>query len=187
MKISSRIFVFLAISALLALVACGGSDDASSETEAPAPTEAPVESPKATDTPKATDMPKATEPAAEATAKPTATEEEQPKATEPAAEPTAEPESGIPYDIPVMDGAQDLLVLTETGSVTYMLEEMDIEQVYDFYDNQLTEMGWEPQTSSAIGMMATLVFETEQARVSVSLQANTIAKTVNVRLFILDK
>jgi hypothetical protein len=68
-----------------------------------------------------------------------------------------------------------------------MLEEMDIEQVYDFYDNQLTEMGWEPQTSSAIGMMATLVFETEQARVSVSLQANTIAKTVNVRLFILDK
>ena len=181
MKISSRIFVFLAIIALLALVACGGSDDASSETEAPAPTEAPVESPKATD------MPKATEPAAEATAKPTATEEEQPKATEPAAEPTAEPESGIPYDIPVMDGAQDLLVLTETGSVTYMLEEMDIEQVYDFYDNQLTEMGWEPQTSSAIGMMATLVFETEQARVSVSLQANTIAKTVNVRLFILDK
>jgi hypothetical protein len=180
-KISSRIFVFLAIIALLALVACGGSDDASSETEAPAPTEAPVESPKATD------MPKATEPAAEATAKPTATEEEQPKATEPAAEPTAEPESGIPYDIPVMDGAQDLLVLTETGSVTYMLEEMDIEQVYDFYDNQLTEMGWEPQTSSAIGMMATLVFETEQARVSVSLQANTIAKTVNVRLFILDK
>ena len=181
MKISSRIFVFLAIIALLALVACGGSDDASSETEAPAPTEAPVESPKATD------MPKATEPAAEATAKPTATEEEQPKATEPAAEPTAEPESGIPYDIPVMDGAQDLLVLTETGSVTYMLEEMDIEQVYDFYENQLTEMGWEPQTSSAIGMMATLVFETEQARVSVSLQANTIAKTVNVRLFILDR
>ena len=181
MKISSRIFVFLAIIALLALVACGGSDDASSETEAPAPTEAPVESPKATD------MPKATEPAAEATAKPTATEEEQPKATEPAAEPTAEPESGIPYDIPVMDGAQDLLVLTETGSVTYMLEEMDIEQVYDFYENQLTEMGWEPQTSSAIGMMATLVFETEQARVSVSLQANTIAETVNVRLFILDK
>ncbi len=181
MKISSRIFVFLAIIALLALVACGGSDDASSETEAPAPTEAPVESPKATD------MPKATEPAAEATAKPTATEEEQPKATEPAAEPTAEPESGIPYDIPVMDGAQDLLVLTETGSVTYMLEEMDIEQVYDFYENQLTEMGWEPQTSSAIGMMATLVFETDQARVSVSLQANTIAKTVNVRLFILDR
>jgi hypothetical protein len=180
-KISSRIFVFLAIIALLALVACGGSDDASSETEAPAPTEAPVESPKATD------MPKATEPAAEATAKPTATEEEQPKATEPAAEPTAEPESGIPYDIPVMDGAQDLLVLTETGSVTYMLEEMDIEQVYDFYENQLTEMGWEPQTSSAIGMMATLVFETDQARVSVSLQANTIAKTVNVRLFILDR
>jgi hypothetical protein len=36
-------------------------------------------------------------------------------------------------------------------------------------------------------MMATLVYETEQARVSVSLQANTIAETVTVRLFIIDK
>jgi len=36
-------------------------------------------------------------------------------------------------------------------------------------------------------MMATLVFETDQARTSVSLQANEIAETVNVRLFIFEK
>ena len=186
---TGRAIVLLAIAALSALVACGGSDDASGESEAPAPTEAPIatEAPKATDVPMATEAPEATEPAAEATAKPTSSAEEEPQATEPATDPTAELESGIPHDIPIVEGAKDLLVLTETGSVTYMLEEMSIEEVYEYYETQLTDMGWEAQTSSAIGMMATLVFETEQARVSVSLQANTIAETVNVRLYILDK
>ena len=42
-------------------------------------------------------------------------------------------------------------------------------------------------TISAVGLMATLVFETDQARTSVSLQANNVAEMVTVRLFILEK
>ncbi len=51
----------------------------------------------------------------------------------------------------------------------------------------MAEQGWEAVTTSAFGLMATLIFETDQARVSVSLQANNIAETVNVRLLIIEK
>jgi hypothetical protein len=126
-------------------------------------------------------VPEATHPAAAATATDTA---EQLNPTALATEPTEEPESEVPFDIPIMEGATDLFIQKEVGSVTYVLEDMEIDKVVEFYEAALTDQGWESKTSSTIGMMATLVYETEQARVSVSLQANTIAKTVNVRLFI---
>ncbi len=165
--------LFGVIIVLLLLTACSGAEDTSAEPTAPSATEAPA----------ATDTAKPTEPAVT----PSGAEEEQPKPTEPPAEPDDEAESEVPFDVPIMEGAQDLLIQKETGSVTYVLEEMEIEQVYEFYQTSLTEQGWEARTSSAIGMMATLVYETEEARVSVSLQANEIAKTVTVRLFILAK
>lgn len=165
--------LFGVIIVLLLLTACGGAEDTSAEPTAPPATEAPA----------ATDTAKPTEPAVTLSG----TEEEQPKPTEPPAEPDDEAESEVPFDVPIMEGAQDLLIQKETGSVTYVLEETAIEQVYEFYQSSLTEKGWEARTSSAIGMMATLVYETEEARVSVSLQANEIAKTVTVRLFILAK
>lgn len=172
----SRVYIaaFSAIAALLVLTACGGNDTggeptappptaALQDTEAVAPTEAP-----------------------EATIPPT-TVEEQPSPTGEAAEPTEAPESELPDDVPVMENAVDLNVQAEVGSVTYVMEDTEIEDVVDFYETRMAELGWESRTSSAIGLMATLVFEKDEARVSVSLQANNIARTVTVRLFILEE
>ncbi len=93
----------------------------------------------------------------------------------------------MPFDVPIMEGATDVLIQGDVGSVTYLMEEVTIEEVFEFYETTMPEQGWEAKTSSAIGMMGTLVFETDEARVSISLQANEIAETVVVRLFILGK
>ena len=180
-----RTIIFSVIVLALALTACGGGGgESKSEPTAPPATEAPkpTEAPEPTKAPEATQEPEA--PEATAT-----TGEADPQPTEPPAEPTQEPEpeSGIPYDVPVIEGAVDLDIQTQTGTVTYLLEETMIEDVVEFYKNAMTEQGWETVSASEIGLMATLVFQTENARLSVSLQANNIARTVNVRLFIIDK
>ena len=171
---------FLVIVLVFVLTACGGSDDASSEPTAPPATQAPESV--------ATPVP--TQPPADVEEQPTRAVEEQ-AATAVEVQPTpaeeAEPEGEIPFDVPVMDGAIDLLVENETGSVTYVVQDTEIEDAIEFYQTSMGEAGWENVTISAVGLMATLVFETDQARTSVSLQANNVAKMVTVRLFILEK
>jgi hypothetical protein len=171
---------FLVIVLVLVLTACGGSDDASSGPTAPPATQAPESV--------ATPVP--TQPQTEVEEQPTrAVEEEVVPAVEDQPTPAeeAEPEDKIPFDVPVMDGAIDVLIETETGSVTYVVQDTEIEDAIEFYQTSMAESGWENVTTSAVGLMATLVFETDQARTSVSLQANNVAKMVTVRLFILEK
>lgn len=169
----ARAGMFVATIAILLLAACGGSEEATFTPDLAAP--------EATKAPAATEAPEVTQPSA--------TVEEQPVPTEAPAQPTQEPEDDavIPSDVPIAEGAMDLVVEPEVGSVTYHLEDTLIEDVVEFYQTTMAEQGWEAITTSAIGLMATLVFETDQSRVSVSLQANNIAKTVNVRLFIIQK
>jgi len=161
-----RVGIVLAIIVVLALTACGGADDAGGEPTAPPPTEAP---------------------AATAPPQPPAEVEGQPPPTEVPSEPPEEAEVEIPHDVPIMEGATKLVVQETTGSVTYVMEDMEIEEVVDFYMTAMADQGWENKTASAVGLMASLVFETETARTSVALQANNFAKTVTVRLYIFDK
>jgi hypothetical protein len=161
---------FLAIIVLLMLTACGGSDDTGSESSAPTSTEAPAP----------TEMVEPTQPAMTVEEQPTAAEE---MPTEPPAE--AEPQ--IPYDVPIMEGATQLELQDNVGTVTYVMENVELDDVIEFYDTEMIAQGWESKTSSLAGLMASLVYETDEARTSVSLQANNIAKTVTVRLFIIEK
>jgi glucose/arabinose dehydrogenase len=167
---------FLVLIAVLLVAACGGgsAEEPAAEATQPPATQAPA----ATDTTAPTEASAPTEAPTQA---PTQAEE-QATPTETVAE-TA-PETEIPLDVPIMEGAEELLVQESVGSVTYVMNDTEIEQVVEFYQTELTARGWEARTTSAIGMMATLVYEKEGNRVSVSLQANTFAKTVNVRLFI---
>jgi hypothetical protein len=160
----------LVIILLLMLTACGGSDDTGSESPAPTSTEAPAP----------TEMVEPTQPAATVEEQPTAAEE---MPTEPPAE--AEPQ--IPYDVPIMEGATQLELQDNVGTVTYVMENVELDDVIEFYQTEMTAQGWESRTSSLAGLMASLVYETDEARTSVSLQANNIAKTVTVRLFIIKK
>lgn len=171
---------FLVIVLVCVLTACGGSDDASSEPTAPPATQAPesVATPEPTQPP--TEVEEQPTPAVDEQVTPAV--EEQPTPAE-----AAEPEDTIPFDVPVMDGATDLLIETETGSVTYVVQDTEIEDAIEFYQTSMADAGWENVTISAVGLMATLVFETDQARTSVSLQANNVAEMVTVRLFILEK
>lgn len=172
--------------AVLLIAACGGTEETESVPTKVPPTQAPaVTVPAPTQVPTtSSDNPT---PNAE---QPIPTEPEvAPTSTAAAAAPTsaAEDESGIPFNVPVLGGALDTVIQRDTGSVTYLMEDMLIDDVIEFYKTEMVAQGWEEKTSSTIGMMATLVFETDQARTSVSLQANEIAKTVNVRLFIFAK
>jgi len=175
---SLRTLVLGAIVVALAVAACGGAGgESKSEPTIPPATQAPQPEPT-----------QAAEPTV--ALEPTATSAEtQPQATESPAEPTpskVEPESGIPYNVPVMEGAADLEI-QDTGTVTYLMKETMIEDVVEFYQTVMPEQGWELVTASEIGLMSTLVFQTAEARVSISLQANNIAKTVTVRMFIIKK
>lgn len=178
----SRTAACLALAMLVLLVACGGGDETTEETAAPTATTAPVEVPTNTDTPEPT------QPPAAGGEQPTPTETAAETApTESATAASEGTESEVPFDVPIMEGATDVLIQYDVGSVTYLMEDTAIEEVFEFYETTMPEQGWEAKTSSAIGMMGTLVFETEEARVSISLQANEIAETVVVRLFILEK
>jgi hypothetical protein len=165
-----RTGLFLAIIALLMLTACGGSDDTGSESSAPASTQAPAP----------TEVVEPTQPPVTVQEQPTAVEE---MPTEPPAE--AAPQ--IPYDVPIMDGATHLELQDNVGTVTYVVENVELADAVEFYETEMVAQGWESRTSSLAGLMASLVFETDEARTSVSLQANNIAKTVTVRLFIIEK
>ncbi len=172
-----KVGVFLAIMVLFALAACGGgdSDEATSEPAPPATEEAPVEATEAVVVP--------TEPPASG-----GEQEPAPVPTEaPVVEPTAEPEpeSGIPYDISIMEGAINL-VIQET-SVSFRMEQAEIESVVEFYHTHMAEQGWESLTDSTIGLMATLVFESDEARASIKLQANNFAETVDVTILVFPK
>lgn len=163
---------FLAVMALLALTACGGggdSDEANSEPTAP---------PSEVTTVVATEAP-LTEPPASSGEEPAATEA-------PAVEPTAEPEEPeVPYDLPIMEGATELDI--QEASITYCMEQAQIEDVVEFYHTNMAEQGWESLTDSTIGLMATLVFEADEVRVSVKLQANNFAETVDVTVLVFPK
>ena len=102
---------------------------------------------------------------------------------EPTAEP--EPESEVPYDIAIMEGATELDI--QEASISYRMEQAEIETVVEFYRTHMTEQGWESVTESMIGLMATLVFETDEARVSIKLHANNIAETVDVTVSVFPK
>ncbi len=173
-----KVGVFLAIMVLLALAACGGggdSDEATSEPAPPATEEAPVEATEAVVAP--------TEPPASGGEDEPATAPTEAPVLAPTAEP--EPESEIPYDIAIMEGAINL-VIQET-SVSYRMEQAEIETVVEFYHTHMAEQGWESLTDSTIGLMATLVYETAEARVSVKLQANNFAETVDVTILVFPK
>jgi len=163
--------LFLAMITLLMLAACGGSDDTGNEPSAPEPTEAPAP----------TEIVEPTRPPTTVEEQPTSVEEETPT------EPAAEPESQIPFDVPIMENATKLDVQESVGTVTYVVEDTDLDTVVEFYETEMTVAGWESKTSSLAGLMASLVFETDVARTSVSLQANNIAETVTVRLFMINK
>ena len=168
--------VFLAIMVLLALAACGGDSDEATSEPAPPPTkEAPVKATEAVVAP--------TEPPASGGEDEPATAPTEAPVLEPTAEP--EPESEIPYDISIMEGAINL-VIQET-SVSYRMEQAEIESVVEFYHTHMAEQGWESLTDSTIGLMATLVYETAEARVSVKLQANNFAETVDVTILVFPK
>ncbi len=177
-----KVGVFLAIMVLLALAACGGgdgdSDEATSEPAPPATEAPPVE---------------ATEVVVVAPTEPPASggeEDPTPVPTEaPVVEPTAEPEpeseSEIPYDIAIMEGATNFV--NQETSISYRMEQVEIEAVVEFYHTHMAEQGWESLTDSTIGMMATLVYETDEARVSIKLQANNFAETVDVTILVFPK
>lgn len=161
-----RPWLISAIIVLLILTACGGGGDSGGEPVAPPATEAPAPAEQVAPT----------EPQAGGA------EGAVPAPTEPAAEPAAE----IPFDVPIMEGATKLDI-RDTGAITYVMQETQIEDVIEFYKTRMAEQGWESVSASEVGLMATLVFQTDVARVSVSLQANHIARTVNVQLIVYSK
>jgi hypothetical protein len=112
--------------------------------------------------------------------------EEPAAATEAPPEPTAEPAGPeIPYDIAIIEGAVNLDI--QETMISYHLEEFEMVTAADFYRDFMSERGWNILTDSTIGVMGTLVFESDEARVSVKLQTNTFAETVDVTIFVFPK
>jgi hypothetical protein len=105
--------------------------------------------------------------------------------TEAPLEPTVVPAPEIPFDITIIDGATNLEI--QENLISYRLEEFQIEDAAEFYKNFMAEQGWNSLTDSMIGVMATLVFESDEARVSIKLQANTFAETVDVQILVFYK
>lgn len=160
---------------MLLLAACGG-DSEKSEPTAPASDDPPAA---------ATAVPP-TEPPASGGEEPASGGEEPAAATEAPPEPTAEPAGPeIPYDIALIEGAIDLEI--QETMISYRLEGFEMGTAADFYRDFMSGQGWDILTDSTIGVMGTLVFESDEARVSVKLQSNTFAETVDVTILVFHK
>jgi hypothetical protein len=169
---SWRTVVTAAFVILTLLTACGSNERSADPTTAPA-----------TKPPAATSTTEPTQPAASA-------DEETTPTKAPAAEPieaTEEKTGEIPFDVPVMEGATEINIQKGVGAVTYVMRDTEIDDVVEFYQTSMVEQGWRSVRSSAIGLMANMVFESDQARLGITLQANTIGKMVTVALSILEK
>ena len=104
---------------------------------------------------------------------PTGSSSVEPANTQPTAEP-ASPAQRIPEDLPIMEGATNLDVVSDGSNVKYQIEG-DVNTVMTFYQENLPQFGWEPTRSpdSAIGAIGTMSRQnTAGDKLSVNMQYN---------------
>ena len=133
--------------------------------------------------PKASPVPTADEGAGEGVETTAPVNETQPAGVDAETENEAPLETpGVPNDIPVMEGAYKLQVARAGAYVIYQVDGA-IEDVVTFYQQDLTNFGWQKVSSpdTALGAMATLLRENDAGdRLSISMQKNDLGGFVSI-------
>ncbi len=95
-------------------------------------------------------------------------------------------QSGVPDDIPIMQGAYKLQTARGGANVVYQVD-ADVQTVVEFYQNELPGMGWDMAgpPDNVVGSIATMLRENEAGdRMTVNMQGNKIGGFVRVTIAI---
>lgn len=106
---------------------------------------------------------------------------EQPELTE---VPTTE--SGVPADVPIMEGAYNLQVARGGNNIDYQVD-ASIEEVVGFYQEELPKYGWLPTRNpdTSVGSMALILRENEAGdRINLNMQFNPLGEFVRLTITI---
>jgi hypothetical protein len=98
----------------------------------------------------------------------------------------AKPDNSVPEDVPIMSGSRKLDVSNGGTNISYEVDGT-IEDVVTFYQDELPNFGWEMTRTpdNVLGAMATMARTNEKGdRMTFSLQYNSIAQFVVIRIFI---
>lgn len=102
---------------------------------------------------------------------------------------TVEPapqQSGVPEDVPIMEGAYKLQTARGGANIDYQID-TDIQSVVQFYQDQLPGSGWDMAgpPDNVVGSIATMLRENEAGdRMTLNMQANEIGGFVIVTISI---
>mgnify|MGYP006864898852 CR=1 FL=1 len=95
---------------------------------------------------------------------------------------------GQPIDVPIMDGNRDLQVSNDGENITYKVDGLALQDVMTYYQESLTEAGWEPgPNENPVGTrnLVTLARKNATAdRITVTMQNNPIGEFVVVTVVV---
>jgi len=95
---------------------------------------------------------------------------------------------GQPLDVPIMDGNRDLQVSKTGENISYKIDALTLQDVMTYYQENLTELGWEPgPNENTVGSrnLVTLARKNADAdRITVTLQNNPIGEFVVVSIVV---
>lgn len=106
---------------------------------------------------------------------------EQPEFTE---VPTTE--SGVPADVPIMEGAYNLQIARGGNNIVYQVD-ASVDEVVTFYQEELPKYGWQPTRNpdTSVGSMALILRENEAGdRINLNMQYNPLGEFVRLTITI---
>lgn len=110
-------------------------------------------------------------------------EQEQPQETTPG-EGEAEPEdNGIHPDVPIMEGADKLVVASQGAYITYEVL-YTVEEVKTFYQEQLLANGWEQKNKVDSGFGESVTIIRSKPEYNISVTAQNLAGREGTRILI---
>ena len=92
--------------------------------------------------------------------------------------------SGVPADVPIMDGAYSLQVMRGGDNIVYKVD-TDIEEVVNYYKGAMPEAGWQETSSpdTVVASIASLVRRNDKGdQIFINLQANKLGGFVTVSI-----
>jgi hypothetical protein len=92
--------------------------------------------------------------------------------------------SGVPADVPVMDGAYSLQVMRGGDNIVYKVD-TGIDDVVNFYKEQMPGAGWQETSSpdTVVASIASLVRRNDKGdQIFINLQANQLGGFVTVSI-----
>lgn len=122
----------------------------------------------------------------EVTAEVEPTQPEETPQEEPALTEVPTTESGVPADVPIMEGAYNLQVARGGTTIFYQID-AKVEEVVAFYQAELPNYGWDmaKNPDTAVGSMALMLRENEAGdRINLNMQYNPLGEFVRLTITI---